>query len=170
MKLMKFRNIMLFLAVGMLAGCDFMDCDESSDYTKQEIFDSFDRSKRMVTDIYSYLPQDFCNTAGAMLDAATDDAIHVYKSSNIWRFVDGTWSANRTVDDVWSNYYSAIRAANLYLKESEGQDFKDWEFSDKYHDMIKDFTNYRYEVRFLRAFYYFELIKRYHNIPFVLGY
>lgn len=41
MKLMKFRNIMLFLAVGMLAGCDFMDCDESSDYTKQEIFDSF---------------------------------------------------------------------------------------------------------------------------------
>lgn len=168
MKLMKFRNIMLFLAVGMLAGCDFMDCDESSDYTKQEIFDSFDRSKRMVTDIYSYLPQDFCNTAGAMLDAATDDAIHVYKSSNIWRFVDGTWSANRTVDDVWSNYYSAIRAANLYLKESEGQDFKDWEFSDKYHDMIKHFTNYRYEVRFLRAFYYFELIKRYHNIPFVL--
>ena len=31
MKLMKFRNIMLLLAVGMLAGCDFMDCDESSD-------------------------------------------------------------------------------------------------------------------------------------------
>ena len=103
-----------------------------------------------------------------MLDAATDDAIHVYKSSAIWRFVDGTWSANRLVDDVWSFYYQAIRAANLYLKESEGQDFKDWEYSDRYKDMIKDFTNYRYEVRFLRAFYYFELIKRYHNVPFVL--
>lgn len=184
MKLINFRNIMLFLAVGTLAGCDFMDCDESSDYSKQEIFDSFDRSKRMVTDIYSYLPHDFGKIAGtsteatstsdadlttdAMLDAATDDAIHVYKSSAIWRFVDGTWSANRLVDDVWSFYYQAIRAANLYLKESEGQDFKDWEYSDKYKDMIKDFTNYRYEVRFLRAFYYFELIKRYHNVPFVL--
>ena len=32
MKLINFRNIMLFLAVGTLAGCDFMDCDESSDY------------------------------------------------------------------------------------------------------------------------------------------
>lgn len=184
MKLINFRNIMLFLAVGTLAGCDFMDCDESSDYSKQEIFDSFDRSKRMVTDIYSYLPHDFGKIAGtsteatstsdadlttdAMLDAATDDAIHVYKSSAIWRFVDGTWSANRLVDDVWSFYYQAIRAANLYLKESEGQDFKDWEYSDRYKDMIKDFTNYRYEVRFLRAFYYFELIKRYHNVPFVL--
>ena len=118
MKLINFRNIMLFLPVGTLAGCDFMDCDESSDYSKQEIFDSFDRSKRMVTDIYSYLPHDFGKIAGtsteatstsdadlttdAMLDAATDDAIHVYKSSAIWRFVDGTWSANRLVDDVWS--------------------------------------------------------------------
>ena len=184
MKLINFRNIMLFLAVCTLAGCDFMDCHESSDYSKQEIFDSFDRSKRMVTDIYSYLPHDFGKISGtsteatstsdadlttdAMLDAATDDAIHVYKSSAIWRFVDGTWSANRLVDDVWSFYYQAIRAANLYLKESEGQDFKDWEYSDRYKDMIKDFTNYRYEVRFLRAFYYFELIKRYHNVPFVL--
>ncbi|MDD2284891.1 MAG: RagB/SusD family nutrient uptake outer membrane protein [Paludibacter sp.] len=168
MKLMKFRNIVLLLAVGMLTGCDFMDCDESSDYTKQEIFESFDRSKRMVTNIYSYLPEDFCSTSGAMLDAATDDALHVYKSSNIWDFVNGTWSANRTVDDVWGTYYIAIRSANLYLKESKGQTFEDWKFSDKYQDMIKDFTNYEYEVRFLRAFYYFELIRRYHNVPFVL--
>lgn len=184
MKLMKFRNIVLLLAASSLAGCDFMDCDESSDYTKEEIFNSYDRSKRMVTNIYSYLPHDFGDmgtsntvattatnadlTGDAMLDAATDDAIHIYKTAAIWRFVDGTWSAVRTVDDVWGNYYTAIRAANLYLKESEGEDFKDWEFSDNYADMIKNHTNYAYEVRFLRAFYYFELIKRYHNVPLVL--
>lgn len=184
MKLMKFRNIMLFLAVGSLAGCDFMDCDESSDYSKEDIFNSYARSKNMVTNIYSYLPHDFGNmgtsnavataatnadlTGDAMLDAATDDAIHIYKTDAIWRFVDGTWSAVRTVDDVWEDYYTAIRSANLYLKESAGEDFKDWEFSDKYADMIKDHTNYAYEVRFLRAFYYFELIKRYHNVPLVL--
>lgn len=184
MKLMKFRNIVLLLAASSLAGCDFMDCDESSDYTKEEIFNSYDRSKRMVTNIYSYLPHDFGDmgtsdavataatnadlTGDAMLDAATDDAIHIYKTDAIWRFVDGTWSAVRTVDDVWGNYYTAIRAANLYLKESAGEDFKDWEFSDNYVDMIKNHTNYAYEVRFLRAFYYFELIKRYHNVPLVL--
>lgn len=184
MKLMKFRNIMLLLAAGSLAGCDFMDCDESSDYSKEDIFNSYGRSKNMVSNIYSYLPHDFGDmgtgttlastatdadlTGDAMLDAATDDAIHIYKTDDIWRFVDGTWSAVRTVDDVWERYYTAIRSANLYLKESEGEDFKDWEFSDKYDDMIKDHTNYKYEVRFLRAFYYFELIKRYHNVPLVL--
>ena len=169
MKLMKFRNIAMLLALGgALTGCDFMDCDESSDYTKEQIFESFDRSKRMVTNIYSYLPHDFCNTEDAMQDAATDDALHVYKSSNIWNFVNGVWSANRTVDDVWSKYYTAIRAANLYLEESEGQKFEDWIYSDGYEDMMKDFNNYPLEVRFLRAFYYFELIKRYHQVPLVL--
>lgn len=184
MKLMKFRNIVLLLAASSLAGCDFMDCDESSDYTKEEIFNSYSQSKNMVTNIYSYLPHDFGSmgtsntqattatnadlTGNAMQESATDNAIQIYRTDAVWRFVDGTWSAVRTVDDVWENYYTAIRAANLYLKEAEGEDFKDWEFSDNYADMIKNHTNFAYEVRFLRAFYYFELIKRYHNVPLVL--
>lgn len=167
MKLMKLKHIALLLSVCVLGGCDFMDCDESNDYQKEDIFTSFERSKKMVTNIYSYLPHDFCNTADAMQDAATDDAVHVYKSSAIHYFVNGTWSANRLVDDVWSGYYTAIRAANLYLKEAEGQTFEDWENSEKYKDMMKEFNNFPYEVRFLRAFYYFELIKRYHDVPLV---
>lgn len=167
MKLINFKYIALLLSVFALGGCDFMDCDESTDYQKQDIFESFDRSKRMVTNIYSYLPEDFCNTSDAMLDAATDDAIHVYKSSAIQYFVNGTWSANHLVDDVWSRYYTAIRSANLYLKEAEGQEFEDWENAKNYEDMMKTFKNFPYEVRFLRAFYYFELIKRYHNVPLV---
>lgn len=167
MKHMKFKYIALLLPAFVLGGCDFMDCDESTDYQKQDIFESFDRSKKMVTNIYSYLPQDFCNTSDAMLDAATDDAIHVYKSSAIQYFVNGTWSANRLVDDVWGNYYTAIRSANLYLKEAEGQEFEDWEHSKNYEDMMKTYRNFPYEVRFLRAFFYFELIKRYHNVPLV---
>lgn len=167
MKLIKFKYTALLLSVFALGGCDFMDCDESTDYQKQDIFESFDRSKRMVTNIYSYLPEDFCNTSDAMLDAATDDAIHVYKSSAIQYFVNGTWSANRLVDDVWSRYYTAIRSANLYLKEAEGQEFEDWENAKNYEDMMKTFKNFPYEVRFLRALYYFELIKRYHNVPLV---
>ncbi len=167
MKLMKLKHIALLMSVCILSGCDFMDCDESNDYQKENIFTSFERSKKMVTNIYSYLPQDFCNTEGAMQDAATDDAVHVYKSSAIHYFVNGTWSANRLVDDVWSEYYTAIRAANLYLKEAEGQTFEDWENAEKYKDMMKEFNNFPYEVRFLRAFYYFELIKRYHDVPLV---
>ena len=164
---LKLKYIIVLLSLVSLAGCDFMDCDESSNYDKQDVFESFTRTKQMVTNIYGYLPNDFCATAGAMQDAATDDAIHIYESSDIQRFVNGTWSANSVVDDVWSTYFEGIRAANLYLKEADGLTFEDWKYADNYDSMMKDFTNYQYEVRFLRAFFYFELMKRYKNIPLV---
>ena len=112
---MKFNKIaILLLSAGLLTttSCDFMDCDESDNYTLQEIQGSYNRVKQFVTSIYGYLPSDFCNTHGAMLDAATDDAIHVYESSAIQRIVNGTWSANYTVDDKFAYYYNAIHDAN----------------------------------------------------------
>ena len=81
---MKFNKIaILLLSADLLTttSCDFMDCDESDNYTLQEIQGSYNRVKQFVTSIYGYLPSDFCNTHGAMLDATTDDAIHVYESS-----------------------------------------------------------------------------------------
>lgn len=169
MKKIKIKNIMLFLSLLMLAGCDFMDCDESDNFSKQEVLDSYSRVKQLATNVYGFLKADFCSIDGAMLDAATDDAVHVYKSSNIQRFVDGTWSANNLVDNVWGHYYEGIRAANFYLAETVGLTFDEWKYADDYEDIIKEFTNYQYEVRFLRAYFYFELIKRYRNVPLVLN-
>lgn len=164
---MKLKYIIFGLFVCLLASCDFMDCDESSDYAEGDIFTSYNRTKQMVTHIYSFLPNGFCNIDGAMHEAATDDAVHVYGTSKIQRFVDGTWSPNRTVDEVWSKYYEGIRSANLYLTESEGQTFEEWKYSDQYDKWMQNFENYQYEVRFLRAFFYFELAKRYRNVPLV---
>lgn len=164
---MKLKHIIFGLLVSVLTGCDFMNCDESSDYAKEDIFTSYSRVKKMVTHIYGFLPDGFSNIDGAMQEAATDDALHVYGTSNIQRFVDGTWSANRTVDDVWARYYEGIRAANLYLTESVGQTFEEWKYSDQYDKWMQNFENYQYEVRFLRAYYYFELTKRYRNVPLI---
>lgn len=167
MKKIILQYCLVGLLAGSLTGCDFIDCDESSDYKKEDILTSYNRTKQLATYVYSFLPNGFCNIDGAMLDAAADDAVHVYKTSQIQRFVDGTWSANSVVDDVWSHYYEGIRAANLYLKEADGLTFDDWKFNDNYEAWMKSFEYYKYEVRFLRAFYYFELIKRYKNVPLV---
>ena len=150
-KKIKIKNIVLLLSLLMMTGCDFMDCDESDNFTKQEVLDSYNRVKQLATNVYGFLKADFCSIDGAMLDAATDDAVHIYKSSNIQRFVDGTWSANNLVDNVWGHYYEGIRAANFYLKETAGLTFDEWKYSDDYEAIMKEFTNYQYEVRFLRA-------------------
>lgn len=168
----KTKNVIYFiLSLFLLTGCDFMDCDESDNYTEEEVLESPSRVKRMVTNIYGYLQHDFCSIDGAMLDAATDDAIHIYESSEVQRFVNGTWSPNYLVDDQWAHYYEGIRAANLYLADTDGLTFDDWKYANNntldYEAFMKSFENYKYEVRFLRAYFYFELIKRYRNVPFL---
>jgi len=150
-----------------LGGCNFLDCDESSIYTRDEILKSYERTKQLVTNVYSYLPNGFCNIGGAMHEAATDDAVHVYRTSTIYRFIDGTWSPDHTVDDVWSNFYAGIRAANHYLEYASGLKFEEWENSDDYESWMNEYKYYEYEVRFLRAYFYFELIRRYRNVPLV---
>lgn len=85
MKLKKYFTILL--SVGLLSSCNFMDVNESDYYSLGEIQGSYNRVKQFVTNVYSYLPSDFCSIDGAMMDAATDDAIHIYETSNIQRFV-----------------------------------------------------------------------------------
>ena len=167
---MKFNTIaILLLSAGLLTttSCDFMDCDKSDNYTLQEIQCSYNRVKQFVTSIYGYQPSDFCNMHGAMVDAATDDAIHVYESSAIQRIVNGTWSANYTVDDKFAYYYNAIHDANYYLTTLSGLTFDTWENGDDYQDWMQNYDNYQYQVRFLHAYFYFELVRRYQNVPLI---
>ena len=167
---MKFNKIaILLLSAGLLTttSCDFMDCDESDNYTLQEIQGSYNRVKQFVTSIYGYQPSDFCNMHGAMVDAATDDAIHVYESSAIQRIVNGTWSANYTVDDKFAYYYNAIHDANYYLTTLSGLTFDTWKNGDDYQDWMQNYDNYQYQVRFLHAYFYFELVRRYQNVPLI---
>ena len=84
-----------------------------------------------------------------MQDAATDDAIHVYESSDIQRFVNGTWSANYTVDDKYAHYYNGIHDANFFLENLTNLKFEDWQYGDDYENWMKEYANFEYEVRFL---------------------
>lgn len=158
-----------FLSTFLMTGCNFMDCDEADNYSKEDVLASYTRVEQLVTNVYGHLQHGFCNIDGAMQDAATDDAVHIYESSSIQYFVNGMWSPDLLVDDLWVKYYSGIRAANLYLKETEGLTFSEYEYGDNYENIMKEFNNYKYEVRFLRAYFYFELVKRYRNVPLVLG-
>lgn len=166
MKLKKLFTILF--SASLLASCNnFMDCNESDYYSLEEIRGSYDRVKQFVTNVYGYLPSNFCNIGGAMHDAATDDAVHVYETSEIQRFVNGTWSANNTADDKYSTYYNGIHDANFYLENMTGLDFKTWEYGDKYDEWMANYSYWEYEIRFLRAYFYFELVRRYQNVPLI---
>lgn len=168
MKLQQYTySILALLVFFTLTNCQDLDYNEETGNTKEDIFNDFARSKSFVSGIYNFLPTDFNSVDGAIRSAASDDAEHVNDISNIQKFNDGSWSAIQQLDNVWGTMYSGIRAANVYLKESEGQKFEELQYTNTYKNLIQQYNNYPFEVRFLRAYFYFELVKRYKNVPLI---
>ena len=157
----------LVLSLAFFGACDYLDYDESSYLLEDQVFSDFGRTKQFLTGIYAYLPDGFNPIDGAMRSSATDDAIHVWKNSNIHKFNDGSWSAVQPLDNVYGTMYRGIRAANKFLVETEGQTFEDQKYNEDYGDQMKQFRLYPFEARFLRAYFYFELAKRYGSLPLV---
>ena len=162
------RLTTVFLAfVAMLASCEFLDYNETEQYKKQDMLMEVSRMKSILTNIYSYLPNDFSSVGGAMRASASDDAEHVWDISDIQKFNDGSWNSIVKLDDVWGRMYRGIRTANIFLEEAPGLTFDDIKYNEGYSETMAQYEIYPYEARFLRAFYYFELIKRYGDIPLI---
>jgi starch-binding outer membrane protein, SusD/RagB family len=167
------KSVKLFLIATFLSplfwSCEFLDYTESDYYNQEEILTYQDRTANILNNIYSYLPSDLngvnLGIDGAMRSSASDDAIDVWDVSDIQKFNDGSWNSVVVLDNVWNNMYAAIRTANVFIKEATGRTFDDTKWNEGYADAMKAYKLYPYEARFLRAFYYFELIKRYRNVP-----
>ena len=166
MKSIKLFVITVFM-IPMLWSCNYLKYNEQDQFQHDLFFSDFDRVKSLVTDAYSYLPDDFNRISGAMRSSASDEAKDVWDVSDINKFNDGSWSQLLTIDDQWSNMYSGIRSCNRFLKDGALLTFDDTKYNLNYAEVMKQYVLYPYEVRFLRAFYYFELAKRYGNVPLI---
>ena len=158
--------ILLIFILGAGA-CDYLDYDESSYLLEEDVFKDFSRTKQFLTGIYAYLPTGFYPIDGAMRSSASDDAIHVWKNSDIHKFNDGSWSSVQTLDASYASMYKGIRAVNKFLVETDGQEFEDQKYNEDYAEIMRQFKLYPYEARFLRAYFYFELTKRYASVPLI---
>lgn len=154
-------------AGSILASCDFLAFDESTGKTHDEVYSTFENQKSVVADVYSYLPQDFGVMDNALREAATDNAVYVWNTSSVYKIYDNKWAATNTVDDVWGNMYKGIRAANSFLENYDEELLRRLSLNENYKEEMEKYRMYPYEVRALRAFYYFELAKRYGDVPLV---
>ena len=114
MKITKYITIACI--VTSLSGCDYLDFDESIGKTQDEMYTYFENISSLATYIYSQLPQDYGAIGGAVRDAATDNAVYTWNSNSVYDIYNGNWSPLNPIDDVWGNYYTAIRAANSFLE------------------------------------------------------
>jgi len=158
-------SILLILLA--LSGCDFLNYDEISYLSEEQIFNEFSRTKKFLANIYSQMPSDFMSIDGALRASATDEAEHVNPFSDIQRFNDGSWSSLVTLDAKWQSMYSGIYNVNMFLKDTKGQLWEDLKWNEDYQELMTQFNLYPYEARYLRAYFYFELFKRYGGVPLI---
>ncbi len=166
---MKIRHILLLCgSVVALFSCNYLDYDETNGlYTREDIYRYFDKTKQMLTHVYTYMPQDFGTIGGAMRDCASDDAEYAATGGSVQNMTNGNWSAIKTPDDNWG-LYDGIRAANEFLQSLKNVDLSRYEYNVNYDNWMKQLAYFPYEARVLRAHYFFELARRYGDIPMPL--
>ena len=159
------KKIFILLSAALLAGsCNFLDFDETSGvYTREDMYENYSNIKAMLSNVYSYMPQDLGTIGSAMRDCGCDDAEYGNPDGTVQAFNNGNWSAISTVDDKWS-LYAGIRCANEFLESMKTVDLSKYRFELTYEQRQKKVDLFPYEARVLRAWYFFELARRYGDI------
>ncbi|WP_256009247.1 RagB/SusD family nutrient uptake outer membrane protein [Desertivirga xinjiangensis] len=158
------RSYKLYAVLACLC-MSYTACQEAEEFplevrTEELIYDQMDingqLAEQALTNLYTFLPKGFNRINGAFLDAATDDAVSSQLSGDIHILAKGYQNQFEVVDEVFAHNYTGISRANLFLSKIDvvpvSETFKQY---------------WKAEARFLRAMFYFELIKRYGGVPLV---
>jgi len=164
------KKLFSILSVVLLcAGCSFLDFDESSsDYSREDMYKTYSNIQKMLTNIYGYLPnKDIADVSSALRSCGSDDAEYADPDGSVQRFTNGNWSALNTVDDKWE-LFKGVRSANEFLESMETYDLSMYQYDGKYARWLEHLQYYPYQARVLRAYFFFDLARRYGDIPMPL--
>jgi hypothetical protein len=155
-----------------ITACIFTSCSEQMDYKEFKYDDAeymkvkFERAGGFITTIYSKLDYDFGNNySGAMLSSATDESVYSQSGNAIESFYNGAWSPANANGSLWKTCYEGISYANMFLDEFNGLTFDDYKLDINYREEMHQYNNFQYEARFLRAYFYFLLVRQYGGVP-----
>lgn len=173
----KYKAILAACGLGM---CTFTSCTDGyeaepvENFTLDYVFSTTDSVGKQavyyLNNIYRHLSSGHNRVGGDYLDAATDDALSLnFDKSTVYSMVMGRYTANNRIADMgWDEYYQTIREATIFIANIDRVPF-----NIKYTKGVDSATGeltplnvtMKAEARFLRAYAYFELVKRYGGVP-----
>jgi hypothetical protein len=142
--------------------------------TEDDVLTLYNNTQSRAVAIYNYLPSGFRCVDGAMMASASDEAEYTLETSSIQMFNVGSWNAKNNPDGgSWWNNFRGIYLVNHFLANSDNLDLEMYRLNpddighEQYQNRLDNIKRWKYEVRFLRAYFYFELIKRYGGVPVI---
>lgn len=165
---MKQVIISLLFITMFLGSCEYLDYDEKTYLLKDDVYSDIERTRSALTGIYTALPSGFTQVGNAMLASACDEAVFANDADAVHKYYNGAWSAAQPLDSKW-NLFVPIRRANRFLVEVDQQSYEDylWDKDPTYETLMTEVERFKMEARALRAYYYFELAKRYGDVPLI---
>lgn len=171
---MKIKYIISFsalVALGLASCSDQMNYHEFKVNDKDYVTRDFGNVGKITTHVYRALESDFGQMhGGANLSSATDESVYSHQGNQIESYYNGSWSPTNANSNTWSTCWEAISYCNLFLDEFSDLTFPEHELEKNYpYEMIK-YNNLKWEMRFMRAFNYFRLVRQYGSVPLIVNF
>ena len=165
----QYRIASIILAGVLAASCVDLDYTEQSTRDEEWTYEYFAEGiKNMVFDVYAQVyNNEFESNSAYFLAGATDEAQYALETGAINNYVNGGWSAANPYSRTWSKCYTAIADVCMYLERLDQADITEWQYNPNYSNWVQQMELFPYELRFLRAYFYFELFRSYGDVPLV---
>ena len=160
----------MFIIAGLTAvSCVDLNYTEQNTRDEEWTFEYFvEGIKNMVFDAYAQVySNEFESNSAYFLAGATDEAQYAIETGAVNNYTNGGWSPANPYSNTWTKSYTAIAEICMSLEKLDQMDLSEWEYNPSYIDWIQQLEHFPYELRFLRAYFYFELLKTYGNVPLV---
>ena len=167
---MKTDKICLFiLACGIAVSCVDLNYTEETTRDEEWTYEYFENGiKNMVFDVYAQVyNNEFENNSAYFFAGATDEAQYALETGAVNNYINGGWSPANPYSNIWNKSYTAIADVCMYLEKIDQADITDWQYNPDYSIWAQQLELFPYELRFLRAYFYFELFRTYGDVPLV---
>ncbi|MGJ1411548.1 RagB/SusD family nutrient uptake outer membrane protein [Sphingobacterium thalpophilum] len=155
-------------AVLTIVGCSkFLDVVPSEFHKEENVFEDIKQAEKEVTKLYDNLPIYFDANGGSnnILSPSSDETYHNWDQSNARLYEQGAWNPVTNPLGNWEETYQNVRIAYHFLENIDQVPVLNDAQRERYLTVV--IPRYKCEVKFLLAFYYFELFKRYGAVPLI---
>lgn len=133
----------------VFTSCDLLDVEIDDRLTMDMVFEDRQTAESFLYNVYSYIPEEHIHDQTPWVPAS-DEADFVYRRG-YHNINSGNWDPSSAPFQKWAHYYEGINNASYFMANVDAVD----ELSEQVR------IQYKAEARFLRAYFYFQLIRQY---------
>ena len=158
--------VLLFINASCKKG--FLDKTPDGDLSLKDVFTNPVYTEQYLTNIYTHLPYELqlvdnppAGSAPYNVFTAASDEMEMSYDPNFANNINiGNWNPTTNVNDIWGQCYIAIRKVNLFLENID-------QLTPSELSTAAKIDRWKGEAIFLRAFYYFCLVRAYGPVPII---